>query len=109
MQRAYELMIIIDRDVDEAGGSEVVSKINELVTAENGKVASTDDWGRRKFAYPINKKFEGHYLVFEIVTEAGNLDTTDRFLRLADAIVRHKIMRLPEAEAARRGLLASAT
>ena len=41
------------------------------------------------------------------MTDAGNLDSTDRILRLADRseVVRHKIMRLPEAEATRRGLL----
>ncbi len=104
--RVYELMIIIDMDVDDAGIRDALTKVGELITGEGGKIATTDEWGRRKFAYPINKKLEGHYVVFEIVTEALNLDSTDRYLRLADDIVRHKIMRLPDAEAARRGLLA---
>jgi len=42
--------------------------------------------------------------VFEIVTEASNLDPLDRNLRLADEIVRHKIIRLPDREATKRGL-----
>ena len=49
-------------------------------------------------------------MVLQIVTSATNLDSLDRVLRLADNIVRHKILRLPEKEAAKRGLLgASAT
>jgi small subunit ribosomal protein S6 len=43
--------------------------------------------------------------VFEILAEAGALDDLERQLRLADEIVRHKLIRLPDREAARRGLL----
>ena len=62
-------------------------------------------WGKRRFAYPIKHKLEGIYVVHEISTPASNLDETDRFLRLADEVVRHKIVRLPDHEATRRGLL----
>ena len=70
-------------------------------------VLDSEPWGRRRFAYRINLKWEGVYVVLEVVTDAGNLDTTDRILRLADRsdVVRHKIMRLPDAEVAKRGLL----
>ena len=103
--RAYELMVIVDADVDDAGQKAVLERIGELIEADGGKVASTDLWGRRRYAYPINKKLEGIYSVLEIVTPASNLDTTDRFLRLADDVVRHKIIRLPDGEATKRGLL----
>jgi small subunit ribosomal protein S6 len=47
-------------------------------------------------------------VVLEIVTEARDLEDAERALRLADDVVRHKLMRLPEKEAARRGLLGEA-
>ncbi len=103
--RAYELMIIVDQDVDDAANRAVIARVTELVEADGGTVPKVDNWGRRRFAYPINHKQEGVYTVLEIVTEAPNLDETDRFLRLADDVVRHKLIRLPEKEAARRGLL----
>jgi small subunit ribosomal protein S6 len=103
--RAYELMVIVDADVDDAGQKAVYARTSELIEADGGTVASTDIWGKRRYAYPINKKLEGYYAVFEISTPASNLDELDRFLRLADDVVRHKIIRLPDAEAARRGLL----
>lgn len=103
--RAYELMIIVDADVDDAANRAVIERVKELVTVDGGTVPNVDNWGRRRFAYPINHKNEGVYTVLEIVTDAPNLDETDRFLRLADDVVRHKIMRLPEAEAEKRGLL----
>lgn len=104
--RVYELMIIFDSDVDDSGIQQLLNRVNDMVTAGKGKVASTDRWGRRRFAYEINHKLEGYYVVLEIVTEAPNLDDIDRFLRIADQIVRHKTMRLPDHEAARRGLVA---
>jgi small subunit ribosomal protein S6 len=103
--RAYELMVIVDADVDEAGVKAVNARVGELVEADGGTIAKTDFWGRRRYAYPINHKLEGIYTVFEISTAASNLNELDRFLRLADDVVRHKIMRLPDAEAEKRGLL----
>mgnify|MGYP006284692019 FL=1 len=103
--RVYELMIIFDSDVDDSGLQQMLNRINDMVATGKGKVATTDRWGRRRFAYEINHKLEGYYVVLEIVTEAPNLNDLDRFLRIADQVVRHKIMRLPEHEATRRGLL----
>jgi small subunit ribosomal protein S6 len=106
--RAYELMIIVDVDVDDAGVRQIVARATDLIQADGGKVATTDIWGRRRFAYEINRKHEGIYVVLEIVTPASNLDGVDRALRLADEVVRHKILRLPEREAEKRGLLGEA-
>ena len=63
-----------------------------------------DWWGKRRFAYEIKKKYEGYYVVFNLVAERGALDDFERSLRLADDVVRHKLIRLPDAEAARRGM-----
>jgi small subunit ribosomal protein S6 len=106
--RVYELMIIVDQDVDDAAGKAVVERVRQMVEAGGGTVPTVDQWGRRRFAYTINHKQEGVYTVLEIVTEAPNLDEIDRFLRLADEVVRHKLFRLPDSEATRRGLLSSA-
>ena len=108
--RAYELMIIFDGDLDEAAVSVQLAKITSTIEAEGGQIISlvdTEPWGRRRFAYRINHKWEGFYVVLEVATEARDVASTDRILRLADRseIVRHKIIRLPEEEAARRGLL----
>jgi small subunit ribosomal protein S6 len=101
-------MIIVDVDVDDATGKAVVNRAKEMVEAAGGTVPTVDHWGRRRYAYPINHKHEGVYSVLEIVTEAPNLDDVDRYLRLADEVVRHKLIRLPDSEAARRGLLSPA-
>lgn len=104
MTRAYEVMVILDGSIDDNVVSAEVDKIAQQA-ATCGEVVTTDVWGRRAFAYEIDHKHDGHYLVFEIIAEPGDLDPFDRALRLADEVVRHKIIRLPDSEAARRGLL----
>jgi small subunit ribosomal protein S6 len=106
--RAYELMIIVDADADDAGVKALIARVTELIEASAGRVAKLDNWGKRRFAYEINKKTEGTYVILEILTE-GSLDEVVRYLRLADDWVRHKVIRLPEKEAARRGLTGAGT
>jgi small subunit ribosomal protein S6 len=106
--RAYELMIIFEGDVEDAVVNEHLANVNRLVEAGGGTVVKTDRWGRRRFAYEINHKWEGIYVVLDISTEGRDLSEVERVLHLADDVVRHKTMRLPDAEAARRGLLGEA-
>jgi small subunit ribosomal protein S6 len=102
--RAYELMIICDGDLDESAVSGLINRINAEVEAVGARTATTDKWGRRRFAYEINHKTEGFYVVFEILAEPGALDHLENTLRLADEVVRHKLIRLPDHEATKRGL-----
>jgi small subunit ribosomal protein S6 len=105
--RAYELMVIISGDLDETAARSQVADLEGRLNGV-GEVASTDYWGRRQFAYEIDHRTEGHYVVYEILTDPGTLDPVERALRLADEVVRHKLIRLPDHEAERRGLVGSA-
>ena len=106
--RAYELMIIFDRDLEEAAIQPQIDRVGALVKETGGSVSTTDVWGKRRLAYEIDHKDEGYYVVFEFVTEGRDMTALERHLRLADEVVRHKLIRLPDEEAARRGLLAEA-
>ena len=104
--RAYELMVIFDGDLDEPAAQAWIKTVTDQIAARGGKVhGKADWWGKRRFAYLIDHKSEGYYAVFNLVAEPGALDDFERSLRLADDVVRHKLMHLPKAEAARRGLV----
>jgi len=103
--RAYELMIIVDGDHEDATVDEIVSQVDTWVQEENGTLANTDKWGKRRFAYEINHKTEGHYVVLEMTTGQVNMEPLERSLRLSDEVVRHKLIRLPDHEAQKRGLI----
>jgi small subunit ribosomal protein S6 len=105
--RAYELMVIIDAELDDEVIDATVKRIADLLGQRGATIKTENLWGRRRFAYEINHKHEGYYVVFEFVG-GSDLDQFERALRLADETVRHKVVRLPDAEAARRGLLEQA-
>lgn len=105
--RPYELMVIFDVDLDEAAIQGQLEGVRSHVESRGGRIAKTDRWGRRRLAYEINHKSEGFYVVFELLAEGG-VEDLDRSLRLADEVVRHKFIRLPDREAARRGLVDTA-
>lgn len=109
MMRAYELMVIVDGDVEDPKAQSWVKFVSDEIAKAGGSLHGKPNWwGKRAFAYPINKKEAGYYMVVECLADGGALDELERQLRLADDIVRHKLIRLPEAEAKRRGMAVSA-
>ena len=108
MTRAYELMVIIDGGIDDNAAQQQVKSITASIASVGGSVHGNPDWwGKRRLAYPINKKEDGYYIVFNLTAPGGALDELERSMRIADDVLRHKLLRLPDAEAARRGLVAA--
>ena len=103
--RAYELMVIFESGLDDLAIDDQVKSVAAQIAARGATVASTDRWGRRRFAYEIDHRTEGVYVVWELTSDGADLEALERSLRLADEVVRHKLVRLPDHEAARRGLL----
>ena len=106
--RAYELAVILSGDIDDQAAQTWVKTIGTNIAAQGGTVVGQPEWwGRRRFAYEINKKTEGYYVFFNVLAEGAALDEVERSMRLADDVVRHKLIRLPDREAARRGMSAT--
>lgn len=104
--RAYELMVIFDGDLDDSKAAQASTRVTKSATEFGASIEKNDWWGRRKFAYEIDHKAEGYYLVLELIAEDGGfIGDLDRNLRLADDVVRHKLIRLPDHEAEKRGLI----
>jgi small subunit ribosomal protein S6 len=108
MKRAYELMVILSGDLDDNAAQLQVKAITASINAVGASIHGNPDWwGKRRFAYPINKKEDGYYVVYNLEALGGALDEVERTLRIADEVVRHKLMRLPDHEAARRGMMSA--
>ena len=108
--RAYELMVIFDGDLDDSNAAQASNRVSASAEEFGASIEKNDWWGRRKFAYEIDHKVEGYYLVLELVSDNGSfINDLDRALRLADDVVRHKLLRLPDHEAENRGLIGTAS
>ncbi len=94
--RAYELMVLIDPEVDERTVEPTLKKYLEVVTNAGGTVDNVDVWGRRKTAYEIQKKSEAIYVVVDFHSEPAATQELDRLLNLNETILRTKIIRPEE-------------
>ncbi|WP_297565004.1 30S ribosomal protein S6 [uncultured Arcanobacterium sp.] len=91
--RQYEMMIILDPEVDERNLSKALEKLLAVVPAEGGKLDKVDVMGRRRLAYEINKKTEGIYVVVYMSVEPATAQELDRQLGLNETVMRTKLLR----------------
>lgn len=89
----YELLFIIDNDIDDEAKVQTVDKFSQLVESLGGTISTIDKWGTKKFAYPIEYKTEGYYVLFNFEADAAAPLEIERQMRNTDAIVRCMIIR----------------
>jgi len=94
----YELVVIWDPFLQEADHAAELEKAQEQIRRRGGTITNVDVWGRRRMAYPIQKKQEGYYAVisFEGEIDAANLHEIERSMRLNEKVLREMLTRVPE-------------
>lgn len=97
MTHQYELMVILDPEVDERTVAPSLDKFLNVIRNDGGSIDGIDIWGRRKLAYEINKKTEGIYAVVNLTAESSSVTELDRQLKLSEAVMRTKVLRAEEA------------
>jgi len=91
--RQYELMVILDPEVDERTVAPSLEKYLSVVSSSDGSVDKVDIWGRRRLAYEIQKRAEGIYAVVNFTATPDVAQELDRQLGLNEAVLRTKILR----------------
>jgi len=92
----YELMVILDPEIDERTVAPSLDKFLNVVRNDGGTIDKVDVWGRRRLAYEINKKAEGIYAVVDFTANAAATAELDRQLKLSEAVMRTKVLRAEE-------------
>lgn len=91
--RRYELMVILDPDLEERTVGPSLEQYLNLVRNDGGNVETIDIWGRRRMAYDINKRSEGIYAVVQLDAEPATVKELDRQLGLNESVLRTKVIR----------------
>ncbi len=91
--RQYEVMVILDPDLDERTVAPSLDTYLNVVRQSGGTVENVDVWGKRRLAYEINKKSEGIYAVVDLTAEPAAVKELDRQLSLNESVVRTKVIR----------------
>lgn len=90
--RTYELMIITRGALQDDAVAANVERFTKLIAELGGAVDRVDHWGRREFAYEIDHQRDGYYTVVDFQIDGQQLNELERQLRLADEVVRHKMV-----------------
>ena len=88
-------MLILPADADEALVGTATDRIQKVVAKHSGQVHGLDRWGRRRFAYEIDRRTDGYYVVVTFAAEPSAQAELDRTLNLADEVIRSKTVVLP--------------
>lgn len=94
--RRYELMVILDPDLEERTVAPNLDQYLNVVRQDGGDIESVDVWGRRRLAYEIDKKSEGIYAVVEFSAKPDTVKELGRQLSLSESVIRTKVVR-PDA------------
>jgi small subunit ribosomal protein S6 len=95
--RDYELVLVISPDVGDEGFPTTVDRVSNFIKDRGGEVKDTDQWGRRRLAYPIRRSTEGFYAVTHFSLEPTELRALEGNLGLAEDVLRHLVVRQEEA------------
>ena len=94
--RPYEVMIIFDADLEEETIRAAVDRFRQLIQSQGAEPGHIDFWGKRRFAYEVKHRTEGYYVVLQARSEPQAMQELHRVLSLADEVLRHKVLRIPE-------------
>ncbi len=91
--RHYELMVILDPELEERTVAPSLDRFLNVVRKDGGSVENVNIWGRRKLAYEIRKKSEGIYAVVDMQATPDVAKELDRQLNLNESVLRTKVLR----------------
>jgi small subunit ribosomal protein S6 len=89
--RKYELVCLIQPDLDETAVNAIIDRVKGWVTEGGGNVDKVDMWGKRRMAYAIRKQREGNYVLFNLTLPPTTLSGLEQNLRYTETVMRHML------------------
>jgi small subunit ribosomal protein S6 len=92
MTKKYESMVIISPKLNEETAKKENEKILSLITNHGGVILKTDEWGKKKLSYEIQKSKEGYYFVNYFQMDSSNVKKLEQFYRIEENIIRFNVL-----------------
>ena len=89
--RKYELVCIVQPDLDETAFKGAVERVQSWVTEAGGSVDKVDVWGRRRLAFPIHKQRDGQYVLLNVTLDPKSASDLERNIRYLETVLRHML------------------
>jgi small subunit ribosomal protein S6 len=88
----YELMFIVQPELDEEQVSTATDRVHQLIVSAGGNITKTASWGKRRLAYQVGPYREGYYVVSNFEVETDKLVELERVLKISDTVFRHLLV-----------------
>ncbi|MEA5060095.1 MAG: 30S ribosomal protein S6 [Clostridia bacterium] len=89
----YEALYIVTPDLEDEAIKAIIEKFSGIIAANGGEVESTDEWGRKKLAYPIDYKTEGYYVLVNFAGAPELPRELERNFKNDEAVLRFLVTR----------------
>jgi len=89
----YELVFILNANLTEDDFTRVLGKVNDQITKLGGTITETNQWGKRRLAYPIKKQAEGNYVLEKVQISQTALKELDANLKMSEDVLRYLFVR----------------
>ena len=90
MDQTYEIAVLYHPDL-EIDLEKASTKVEKIITDNGGKISNTDNWGKRKLAYPIAKNDFAVYVFYSVAMPAANVSRVEQTFNITDEIIRFLI------------------
>lgn len=91
--KAYETIFILTPDSEEERIKEYISRISEIITQGGGEVTEVNEWGKKRLAYEVAKKYnDGYYVLITFTADANTLQELTRVYGITEDVIRHIIV-----------------
>jgi len=91
--RAYELMLLLNPELEEEAVEALIEKTTEIIKVRNGEIENIDQWGKRKLAYEVQDHTEGFYVVIRFKADNEATTEVDRVLKITEEVLRFLLVR----------------
>ena len=94
MTSTYELALVLNDKLEDDARAEALEKVQNYITRFGGSVVNVDDWGKKRFAYDINKQKEGFYYFIKFQSENNNCpNELEANVRIMESVVRYLVVK----------------
>jgi small subunit ribosomal protein S6 len=89
----YEKVMILDANLDDSATEETVTKIRDMIIKQGGEIFNTENWGRRKLAYELNKHQKGNYFLLTFKAPPTTILELEKLCKVTDTIIKFMVVR----------------
>lgn len=93
----YELCVVLNAKIEDENRAAELERIKELITRFGGTVTNVDDWGKKRFAYDVQKMKEGYYYFIQFDAETTTPVEIENRVRIMENVVRYLCVKQNEA------------